>query len=132
MTTATRYYPVTADQIDNQIAQEIGNLAARAADRPDRVSELANSIERLRGQAEVLVLIESDFDGILAHGVEQNWTMSQVLLVQMSMLADLAVQHPGDTWSGRGTDACRAYNDGRREVLKHVRQTLLHSEHFPK
>jgi hypothetical protein len=126
-----KIYRHTADQLHNQIAQEIGELAPLLAARPDRVTDRALSIERLRGQADVAAHLEKHFDDITAWGVEKNWTMTQVLLVQMNLVADLATQHPDDTGGSRLNDGKRAYNDGRREVLQYAARRLRYSEFFP-
>lgn len=126
-----KLYRHTADQINNQIAQEIGELAPLLAERPDRIVDKAISIERLRGQADVTKYLEDQFADITVWGVKENWTMTQVLLVQMSVVAELATQHPDDTGSGRLNDGKRAYNDGRHEVLQYVARRLRYSEFFP-
>lgn len=64
-------------------------------------------------------------------GVEQGWTMQQVLLAQYDTVATSATRHPDDAASGRGMDGRRAYNDGRREVLADVTGALRRSPHFP-
>jgi hypothetical protein len=130
--TVKKLYRHTAADIRNQIGQEIGELTHKAADRPDRVADLAISIERLRGQADVLDTIEKQFADIEVWAVKQNWTITHVLLVQLDLVADLATQNPDDTWSGRGNDARRAYNDGRRDVLQYIARQLRFSEHFPR
>lgn len=121
----------TADQLHNQIGQEIGELAPLLAERPDRVTDRAINIERLRGQADVTAYLETQFADITKWGVEQNWTMTQVLLVQMSIVADLATQHPDDTGGSRLNDGKQAYNDGRRDVLQYVARRLRYNEFFP-
>lgn len=126
-----KLFRFTADQLSNQIAQEIGELTQIVADRPDRVTDRAINIERLRGQADVTAYLEDQFGSITVWGVEQNWTMAQVLLVQMSVVADLATQNPDDTGGSRLNDGKRAYNDGRREVLQYVARRLRYSEFFP-
>ena len=126
-----KLYRHTADQLRNQIAQEIGELAPLIAERPDRIVDRAMHIERLRGMADVTAYLEEQFADITNWGVKQNWTMTQVLLVQMDMVADLATQHPDDTGGSRLNDGKRAYNDGRREVLQYVARRLRYSEFFP-
>lgn len=121
----------TADDLHNQIAREIGMLTPNAAERPDRVIDMAIGIERLRGQADVLAYLEKEFYAIVHWGVEQGWTMQQTLLAQYDTVASLATQHPDDTWSSRLNDGKRAYNDGRREVLSYVVGELRRSEWFP-
>jgi hypothetical protein len=128
---AGKLFRYTADQIHNQIAQEIGELAPLLAERPDRVVDRAMNLERLRGQADVTAYLEKQFAEITVWGVKQNWTMTQVLLVQMDTVADLATQHPDDTGGSRLNDGKRAYNDGRREVLQYVARRLRYSEFFP-
>ena len=126
-----KLYRHTADQLRNHIAAEIGELTQIVAERPDRVTDRAINIERLRGQADVAAYLEKNFAEITVWGVEQNWTMTQVLLVQMNVVADLATQHPDDTGGSRLNDGKRAYNDGRREVLQYVARRLRYSEFFP-
>jgi len=128
---AGKLFRYTADQIHNQIAQEIGELTPLLAERPDRVVDRAINLERMRGQADVIAYLEKHFAEITVWGVKQNWTMTQVLLVQMDTVADLATQHPDDTGSSRLNDGKRAYNDGRREVLQYVARRLRYSEFFP-
>ena len=124
-------YRSTSGQLRNQIAQQLGELAPANAERPDRLSMLAGDIERLRGMADVTKYLEDQFEDVTNWGVEQNWTMTQVLLVQMNIVADLATQHPDDTGGSRLNDSKRAYNDGRREVLQYVARRLRYSEFFP-
>ena len=126
-----KLFRFTADQLNNQIAQEIGELTQIVAERPTRVTDRAMSIERLRGQADVAAYLEKNFAEITVWGVEHNWTMTQVLLVQLDVVADLATQHPDDTGGSRLNDGKRAYNDGRREVLQYVARRLRYSEFFP-
>lgn len=121
----------TADQLRNQIAQEMGELAPAIADRPHRLIDLSMSIERLRGMADVTAHLEDHFARVTEWGVSQNWTMLQILVVQMDMVADLATQHPDDTGGSRLNDGKRAYNDGRREVLQYVARRLRYSDFFP-
>jgi len=117
--------------LHQHIARAVGQLTAQVAERPDRVTELANNIERLRGQADALERLENDFSGILTHAGRRGWHMSQVLLVQYDTVATLATQHPDDTWGSRLGDGKRAYNDGWRSVLLHVIGDLRRSEYFP-
>ena len=126
-----KLYRSTSGQLRNQIAQQLGELAPAIAERPDRLSMLAGDIERLRGMADVTKYLEDQFEDVTNWGVEQNWTMTQVLLVQMNIVADLATQHPDDTGGSRLNDSKRAYNDGRREVLQYVARRLRYSEFFP-
>lgn len=120
-----------AEDIRNEIAKQIGLLTPEGADKPNRIIDAAINIERLRGQADVLALLEREFYQIVHWGVEQLWTMQQVLLAQYDTVAGLALQHPDDTGSGRLGDSKRAYNDGRREVLAHVARELSRSQWFP-
>ena len=112
----------------NQIAEEIGQLTQRVANRPDRVTDYALDIERLRGQADVLVCLEDFFKGIVEQGGEQGWHMHQILLAQYDIVTNLALD---DTGGSRLNDGKRAYNDGRREVLQYVTGELVRSEYFP-
>ena len=120
-----------AEDIHNQIAKEIGLLTQQVAERPDWVSVYANNIERLRGQADVLTLIERQFYDVVHWGVDKLWTMQQVLLAQYDILITFATMHPDDTGGSRLNDAKRAYNDGRREVIQWVARELRRSEWFP-
>lgn len=120
-----------AEDIHNEIAREIGLLTSRVAERPDWVSIYANNIERLRGQADVLEQLERQFYDAVHWGVDQLWTMQQVLLTQYDILVDFATLHPDDTGGSRLNDARRAYNDGRREVIQWVARELRRSEWFP-
>lgn len=121
----------TADQLRNQIAQEMGELAPAIAERPHRLVDLSMSIERLRGMADVTDYLERHFADLTPWAAEKGWTPVQVLVVQMDMVADLATQHPDDTGGSRLNDGKRAYNDGRREVLQYVARRLRYSEFFP-
>lgn len=120
-----------AEDIHNEIARQIGQLTSNGADRPNRIIDAAINIERLRGQADVLALLEREFYQIVHWGVDNLWTMQQVLLAQYDTVAGLALQHPDDTGSGRLGDGKRAYNDGRREVLQWVARELSRNEWFP-
>ena len=120
-----------SDDVHNQIAREIGVLTQDGAARPDRIIAAAMGIERLRGQADVLVYLEKEFYQIVHWGVEQGWTMQQTLLAQYATVAELATQPPDDSWGSRLNDAKRAYNDGRREVLSYVTGELRRSDYFP-
>lgn len=125
------YRQMRADDIRNEIARQIGELTQKVADRPDRVTDYALNIERLRGQADVLAYLEDNFRGIVEYGGQQGWHMTQILLAQYDVVANLAVQHPDDTGGSRLNDGKRAYNDGRREVLAWVIRELARSEYFP-
>jgi hypothetical protein len=118
----------TADDLQKQVAREISLLPEA---RPDRIIDAAISIERLRGQADVLAYLEKEFYEIVHWGVEQGWTMQQTLLAQYDTVAGLATQHPDDTGGSHLNDGKRAYNDGRREVLAHVTGELRRSDYFP-
>lgn len=132
MTTLTgKLYRHTADQLRNQIAQELGELAPLLAERPERIVDRAISIERLRGMADVTKYLEDKFSDLDVWAAEQGWTPGQVLLVQLDTVADLATQHPDDTGGSRLNDGKRSYNDGRREVLQYVARRLRYSEFFP-
>lgn len=122
------YRNSTADDLQKQVAREISLLSEA---RPDRIIDAAISIERLRGQADVLAYLEKEFYQIVHWGVEQGWTMQEILLAQYDTVAGLATQHPDDSASGRGMDGRRAYNDGRREVLSYVTGALRRSDYFP-
>lgn len=120
-----------AEDIQNEIARQIGLLTPDGADKPNRIIDAAMYIERLRGQADVLEHLEREFYQIVHWGVENLWTMQETLLAQYDTVAGLALQHPDDTGSGRLGDGKRAYNDGRREVLWHVARELSRNEYFP-
>lgn len=125
------YQNRTSQDIHNDIARKIGELTPAVADRPDWITTYAQSIERLRGQADVLELLEKSFYQIVHWGVEQGWTMQEILLAQYDEVASLALQHPDDTGGTRNNDGKRAYNDGRREVLYAVQSKLRRDEWFP-
>lgn len=125
------YRNQSAEDIRSHIAAEIGVLTQKVAERPDRITDYALSIERLRGQADVLDRLERAFYDAVHWGVEQGWTMTQVLLAQYDIVIDLALDVPNDAASGRGGDGKRAYGDGRREVLARVAEALRRSPWFP-
>lgn len=120
-----------SEDVHNDIASEIGQLPQRLAEHPDRVTMYANNIERLRGQADVLEFLEREFYQIVHWGVDNLWTMQEVLLAQYDVLMGLATAHPDDAGSGRGGDGRRSYNDGRREVLSRVALAIARNEWFP-
>jgi hypothetical protein len=130
-TTAGKLYRHTADDIHNEIAAEIGGLTPKVAEQPARLAMYAANIERLRGQADVLQVIETQFSKAVEWGVANNWTVQQVMLVQYDILMELATADPNDASSGRGGDARRSYQDGRREVIRYVARRLRYSDHFP-
>ena len=125
------FHSQNSADLHNQIAKSVGELTALVAERPDRVTDYAIAIERLRGQADVLEYLEESFRGIVEYGAEQGWHMTQILLAQYSVVADLALQYPDDTGGSRLNDGKRAYNDGWRSVLLHVIGDLRRSEYFP-
>lgn len=125
------YRNQTSQDIHNQIAKEIGNLTPALAERPDRAVDYANGIQRLRGQAETLEYLEKEFYAIVHWGVDNGWTMQQVLLSQYDEVLGLSLRSLDDSSSGRSGDGRRSYGDGRREVLLHVQAMLRHSEWFP-
>lgn len=125
------YRNQTSQDIHNQIAKEIGEMTPALAERPDRAVDYANSIQRLRGQAETLEYLEKEFYAIVHWGVDNGWTMQEVLLAQYDEVLNLSLRSLDDSSSGRGGDGKRAYGDGRREVLMHVQAMLRHNEWFP-
>ena len=131
MTSVLTYRTQSVDDLRNQLAEEIGMLTPRLAERPQDAGWRINSIERLRGQIDTLDTIEREFTDIEKWAVEQRWTLTQMILVQYDTLLSVAQSNPNDTSSGRHGDAQRCYNDGRREVIGDAQMKLRSNPHFP-
>ena len=124
-------YDRTSDEINDQIADEIGLLPAKLIEHPDRTTMYVNGIERLRGQYTTVRYLERAFIGIENWAVSQNWTKEQVLLALYDEALTLALAEPDDTGSSRTNDGQRSFNDGRRDVLRKVAHRLSNDEWFP-
>lgn len=129
--TTTKLYRHTSTQLADMIAVEIADLTEQATKRPDWVTNLANSIERLRGQYDTLRHLEQSFHSLEVWAVENRWTEQQLLLAKYDDAATLATLPPNDSVSGHGNDGRRAYNEGRRDVLAYVFNRLRSSQWFP-
>ena len=99
----------------------IASLTERATENPRRVVDYANEIRVWTGIADTLIAWESFCADVAEHFDAGS---PEMFIAKYDWIAQHATQSPDDTWSGRGNDGRRSYEDGRRQALEYVRDQV--------
>lgn len=110
-------YGYTAALVQEQLDR---TLATITTVKFDNLVHFTNEVNALKGQADALTVIETDFAEQAQWAAEKGWDDALIVAQKLNTLTELALRRVDDTWSGRTNDAKRAYADGWREAVETV------------
>lgn len=113
--------PISSAELFEQIAKDQAGLANTPV---YKLSGRVNAIFRDQGKAEALKEWERETLGYATFAESQGHSPERQLVTKLHILVQMALRNPDDEWSGRGNEAKRVHNDGRRELLLTIEHQL--------
>lgn len=110
----------TAKDAEAMLADAQLALVKAATEGSNRIADRANEVEEWRG----VVMVMAEWERSVERIEKLQASPERTLIEKYATLARLAVRSADDTWSGRGNDAKRAFQDGRLKALSRIETKL--------